>query len=78
MKGILSKAVMLFVWECFLKHGQKPFWVLDRCALHHLKEVSFYFHKFVIKSYQMDRHAFIYIFIYLFYKHFDVSGALNK
>lgn len=53
-----------------------PFWVVDRSAVHHFKEVSFYFHKSVIKSYQMDRHACN--FFLLFYKHFDVSGALNK
>lgn len=61
MKGMLSKAIMLFVWGHSLRHRQKPFWVVDRRAVHHFKEVSFYFHKFVVKSYQMDRHAFFFL-----------------
>lgn len=65
MKGMLSKAVMLFVWGCSLKHRQKPFWVVDRHAVHHFKEVSFYFHKYVTKSYQLDRHDYICIYVYL-------------
>lgn len=60
MRGMLSKAVILFVWGCSLKHRQKPFWVVDS-AVHHFKEVSFYFYTFVKAIKWID--VLIYIFL---------------